>query len=79
MTYENFDDKENSEHLFMNNLYHPFVRFFQNNPRTVRITNANDSSSEQHYTFLYDTQGQVIKRIAEGAGTSIDYEFKEVE
>lgn len=78
ISYHDYDDKVNSEYMFMSNLYHPFVRFHKNNPRVVRVAHENGSISEQKYLYEYNSQGHVTKRHIENNLTSIDFEYQEV-
>ena len=74
--YLDFDTKKSSEHLFMTNLQHPFVQFFQNNPQTLKLTNGNGTSAEQKFTYEYNSDGQVIKKWIEGGDDSYEYKFE---
>jgi hypothetical protein len=76
--YKDFDDKINSEHQFMNNLHHPFVRFCKNNPRTIQLTNSNGTSAEQKFLYDYNSRGYVTKRRIENESATVDFEYKEV-
>ena len=77
IVYSDYDNKVNSEYMFMNNLYHPFLRFFKNNPRSVRLTHENGTSAEQKFLYEYNSQDHVTKRRIENDPTSIDYEYIE--
>lgn len=76
--YKDFDDKVNSEYLFLNNLHHPFVRFCKNNPRTIQLNNENGTSAEQKFVYEYNSQGHVTKRSIENDPATIDFVYKEV-
>ncbi|MBA4057793.1 MAG: hypothetical protein C0490_23965, partial [Marivirga sp.] len=78
IVYKDFDDKANLEYLFMNNLHHPFVRFFKNNPHSVQLTHQNGTSAEQNFLYEYNSQGYVVKRRIKNDPSSIDFEYKEV-
>ena len=77
--YEDFDSKKNSSHLFLNNLYHPFVQFFVNNPRTRRVTLTNGTQSEQQMAYEYNAQGYAVRQILEGDDADFVFEFEEIE
>lgn len=77
ITYSDYDDKINSEYMFMNNLYHPFIRFCENNPRSVRLVHENGTSAEQKFLYDYNSQGHVTKRRIENDRISIDFEYTE--
>ncbi|MEQ9102402.1 MAG: hypothetical protein RIF36_11220 [Imperialibacter sp.] len=76
IAYINFDTKKNSEHFFMSSLHHPFVIFFQNNPQTQKLTNANGTSAEQKFTYEYNDMGLAIKKIIAGRDASFEYKFE---
>jgi hypothetical protein len=76
VAYLNFDTKKNSEHFFMTSLYHPFVMFFQNNPQTQKLTNANGTSAEQKFTYEYNDMGLAVKKFIAGSDASFEYKFE---
>jgi len=77
ITYEDFDDKKNSDNLFLTDLYNPIYARFKNNPRTWRLVNATSgATAEEHFTFKYNAQGYVTRSIPDqGSGTT--YRFTE--
>lgn len=78
ITYHDFDDKVNPEYLFLNNLHHPTVRFFRNNPRLVRLMHENGTGAEQIFSYEYNSHGHVTKRRIENDPSSIDFEYADV-
>jgi hypothetical protein len=76
--YKDFDDKINSDHQFMTNLHHPFIRFSKNNHRTIQLNNSNGTSAEQKFLYEYNARGYVTKRSIENGSATIDFEYKEV-
>ena len=77
ITYEDFDDKKNSDILFLTDLYNFQHIKFKNNPRTWRLVNAGSgATAEEHFQFEYNEQGYVTRSIpAQGSG--IIYRFSE--
>ena len=77
MTYEDFDDKRSSGHLFWTNLYNLTHRPFQNNPRVWRVVNGNGSVGEERVRYEYNDFGYATHQISETGGYPIEYIFSE--
>jgi hypothetical protein len=78
IAYSDYDDKVNSEYMFMNNLHHPFVRLCKNNPRSVLVTHENGTSAKQKFLYEYNSSGLVTTRRIENEPSYIDFEYKKL-
>jgi hypothetical protein len=77
ITFEDFDDKKNSDPLFLADLYNPQHIKFKNNPRTWHLVNATSgATAEEHFQFEYNEQGYVTRSIPD-QGSGVTYRFTE--
>lgn len=79
LTYSDFDDKVNASDQFMNDVYMPNIRLFENNPQKVSVTNPHNHTSTQAYSFEYNSRGYAVKQTAVGYDTFVKYDFEEVD
>lgn len=62
-TYSDYDEKHNSENLFLVNPFNPLAQFSENNPGKMLVRNAHGNVSMTHtYTYQYNTKGYPVKK-----------------
>jgi hypothetical protein len=61
--FSDYDNKMNSEELFYNNPFNPFIKLRENNPGKMVVANKNGVvSSTDTYTYQFNDQGYAIQK-----------------